>query len=70
MRVGYIVQPALQYGGWNVLIISVQEGDGLHIRTKLTITAYRGKLTVAAYHGKLSVTAHRGKLTITAHGYL
>lgn len=42
MRVGYIVQPALQYGGWNVLItrISVQEGGGLDIRSKLTVTAY------------------------------
>ena len=40
IKLGYIVQPALQYGGWNVLIISVQEGDGLHIRSKLTVTAY------------------------------
>jgi len=60
MHVGYIrvVQPALQYGGWNVLIISVQEGGGWHIRSKLTVTAYRGKLTVTAYGGKLTVTAY------------
>jgi len=40
MRLGYIVQSALQYDGWNVLIISVQERDGLHIRSKFTVTAY------------------------------
>jgi hypothetical protein len=49
MRVGYIVQPALQYGGWNVLIFSVQESDGLHIRSKLNVTPYRVKLNGTAY---------------------
>lgn len=49
MRVGCIVQPALQYGGWNVLIFSVQKNDGLHIRNKLNVTPYRGKLNVTAY---------------------
>ena len=57
---GYIVQPGLPYGGWNVLIFSVKENDGLHIRNKLNVTPYRGKMNVTAYgHLRTLVIASR-----------
>ena len=71
LRMGYIVQPALQCGGWNVSVISVQEGHGLHFRRKLTVTAYRSKLDVHVIYKNTAVSslsAHTARLRLICDG--